>query len=107
MVINPVYTYEYPYLLGWALYGAERYEEAIETLAKAIERNESAIAPHLFLAASYVGFNRQDDAEWEIEQILVHDPEYTTSKYYSMSRMASEDELNRFLDDLRKAGLPD
>jgi TolB-like protein/Tfp pilus assembly protein PilF len=106
-VINPVYTFEYPYLLGWALYGAERYEEAIETLAKAIERNESALAPHLFLAASYVGLNQQDDAEWEIEQILVHDPEYTTSKYYSMSRMASEDELNRFLDALRKAGLPD
>jgi TolB-like protein len=107
MVINPVYTFEYPYLLGWALYGAERYEEAIETLAKAIERNESALAPHLFLAASYVGLNQQDDAEWEIEQILVHDPEYTISKYYSSSRMASEDELNRFLDALRKAGLPD
>ena len=106
-IINPVYTFEYPYLLGWALYGAERYEEAIETLAKAIERNESALAPRLFLAASYVGLNKQDDAEWEIEQILVNDPEYTTSKYYSMSPMASEDELNRFLDDLRKAGLPD
>jgi len=107
MVVNPVYTFEYPYLLGWALYGAERYEEAIETLAKAIERNESTLAPHLFLAASYIGLNQQDDAEWEIEQILVHEPQYTISKYYSTSRMASEDELNRFLDALRKAGLPD
>jgi len=107
MAINPMYTFEYPYLLGWALYGAERYKEAVETLTKAIERNESALAPHLFLAASYIGVDQQDDAEWEIEQILVLDPEYSTSKYESMSRMADSDELNRFLDDLRKAGLPD
>ncbi len=107
MAINPVYTFEYPYLLGWAHYGARRYEQAVEILAKAIERNESALSPHLFLAASYIGLDQQDDAEWEIEQILVIDPEYTTSKYESMARMAKEDELNRFLNDLRKAGLPD
>ena len=104
---NPVYTFEYPYLLGWAYYGARRYEQAVETLSKALERNESALAPHLFLAASYIGLDQQDDAEWEIDQILVIDPEYTTSKYESMARMAKEDELHRFLDDLRKAGLPD
>jgi TolB-like protein/Tfp pilus assembly protein PilF len=107
MAINPVYTFEYPYLLGWAYYGASRYEQAIEILSKAIERNESALAPHLFLAASYIGLDQQDDAEWEIEQIRVIDPEYSTSKYESMARMANEDELNRFLNDLRKAGLPD
>ena len=50
---------------------------------------------------------QQDDAEWEIEQVLVLDPEYTTTKYESMARIAKEDELKRFLDDLRKAGLPD
>ena len=107
MAINPVYTFEYPYLLGWAYYGANRYEHAVEILAKAIERNESALAPHLFLAASYIGLDQQDDAEWEIEQIRVIDPEYTTSKYKSMARMAKENELNRFLNDFRKAGLPD
>jgi TolB-like protein/Tfp pilus assembly protein PilF len=80
MAINPVYTFEYPYLLGWAYYGASRYEQAIEILSKAIERNESALAPHLFLAASYIGLDQQDDAEWEIEQIRVIDPEYSTSK---------------------------
>lgn len=107
MTINPVYTFEYPYLLGRAQYGLGRYDKAIETLSRAIERNETALAPHLFLAASFVGLDRLDDAEWEIEQVLVLDPEYTTTKYESMTRIASEDQLKRFLDDLRKAGLPD
>lgn len=107
MAINPVYTFEYPYLLGRAQYGLGRYQEAIETLSSAIERNETALAPHLFLAASFIGLGRQDDAEWEIDQVLVLDPEYTTTKFESMTRIAKEDELNRFLDDLRKAGLPD
>ena len=107
MVINPVYTFEYPYLLGRAQYGLGKYQEAIEALSSAIERNETALAPHLFLAASFIGLGRQDDAEWEIEQVLVLDPEYTTTKYESMTRIAKEDELKRLLDDLRKAGLPD
>ena len=107
MVINPVYTFEYPYLLGRALYGARRYEQAVEALTKALERNETGLFARLFLAASYVGLDQQDDAEWEIDQILVIDPEYTASKYESISRMAKRDDLDRFLDDLRKAGLPD
>ncbi len=107
MLINPVFTFEYPYLLGRAQYGLGRYEDAIESLSRAIERNETALAPHLFLAASFIGLGQQDDAEWEIEQVLVLDPEYTTSKYESMTRIAKEDELKRFLDDLREAGLPD
>jgi tetratricopeptide (TPR) repeat protein len=107
MVVNPVYTFEYPYLLGWAHYGARRYEDAIASLSQAIERNESALAPHLFLAASYIGVDQQDEAEWEIDQILMLDSNYSTSKYESSSRMANSEELNRFLADLRKAGLPD
>lgn len=107
MDINPIYTFDYPYNLGRALYGTGRYEEAIEALSQAIERNETGLMPRLFLAASYIGLDRQDDAEWEIEQVLVFNPEYNVSKYESMSRMAKRDELNRFLDDLRKAGLPD
>lgn len=107
MLINPVYTFEYPYLLGRAQYGLGRYEEAIEALSSAIERNETALAPHLYLAASFIGLGQQDDAEWEIEQVLVLDPEYTTTKYESIAGIAKEDELKRFLDDLRKAGLPD
>lgn len=107
MSINPVYPFEYPYLLGRALYGAGRYEQAVEALTKALERNETGLFARLYLAASYVGLDRQDDAEWEIDQILVIDPEYTVSKYEFMARIAKEDELNRFLNDLRKAGLPD
>jgi adenylate cyclase len=105
--LNPYYTYEYPYNLGRAYYTVGRYAEAVDALQEAIERNAAALIPHLFLAASYIRLGQQDDAEWEIDEIEVLDPEYTLSTYANLSRMRDKDQLNSLLEDLRKAGLPE
>ncbi len=105
--LNPYYTYEYPYNLGRAYYTVGRYAEAVDALQEAIERNEAALVPRLFLAASYIRLGQQDDAEWEIDEIEVLDPEYTLSTYANLSRMRDKDQLNSLLEDLRKAGLPE
>jgi len=107
MTLNPHYTFDYPYNLGRAYYTVGRYAEAVEALQEATERNEAALNPHLFLAASYVRLRQQDDAEWEIDQIDVLDPEYTISKYANTSRIRDKDQLNSLLNDLRRAGLPE
>ncbi|MEE8594069.1 MAG: adenylate/guanylate cyclase domain-containing protein, partial [Candidatus Bipolaricaulota bacterium] len=62
MQLNPYYTFEYPYNLGLAYYWSGRYSEAVKPLQEAIERNESALMPHLFLAASFIRLGQQDDA---------------------------------------------
>jgi tetratricopeptide (TPR) repeat protein len=96
--INPVNTFDYPCNLGRALYAAGRYEEAVESLRKAIEANEAALILHLFLAASFVRPGRKEDVERGIEQVRIIDPDYSDSRYRSMSRIANNEELNRFLD---------
>lgn len=107
MRLNPYYTWDYLYNLGHAYYFLGRYDKAIEALTKAQERNENAMPVRLFLAASYVRAGRQDDAEWEVEQIRMTNPEETIS-YIAKSVPIGPDRLKEhFLDDLRSAGLKD
>ncbi len=107
MQLNPYYTFQYPYNLGQAYYWSGRYSEAANRLEEAIERNESALMPHLFLAASYVRLGRQDDAEWEIDQVDVLSPGFNRLRVVNTLPFKHRNQLNIFLEDLRNAGLPD
>ncbi|MGA7799739.1 MAG: winged helix-turn-helix domain-containing protein, partial [Gammaproteobacteria bacterium] len=69
MRLNPYYTWDYPLNLGWAYYSLGRYDDAVRELEKARQRNPNAVPVLLFLAASYVGAGRQDDAEWLASEI--------------------------------------
>ena len=106
MALNPYYTYQYPWNLGRAYYTLSRYSEAVEALQEALEHNENAQYPRLFLAASYVRLGRQDDAEWEIEQIETLNPGATLTHLANTFPIQDQDQMDAFLEDLRKAGLP-
>lgn len=107
MQLNPYYTWDYLLNVGFAHYLLGHYKQAIEPLEKAQTRNENAIPVKLFLAATYVNTDRQDDAEWAIEQIRVLNPSSTIS-HLSNTMILNESTLKaKFLDDLRKAGLPE
>ena len=107
MVLNPYYTYEYPWALGRAYYTLGRYPEAIDALQQALEHNKNALFPRLFLAASYIRLGRQDDAQWEIEQIEILNPGTTVTHLANTFPIKDQDKMNAFLEDLRKAGLPE
>ncbi|MGD8276011.1 MAG: winged helix-turn-helix domain-containing tetratricopeptide repeat protein [Thiohalocapsa sp.] len=105
--LNPYYTWDYPYNLGRAYYTLGRYEEAIEALDKAQERNENAAPIKLYLIASYVRVGRQGDAEWEAEELQMVNPEETVSHTEKAIPIANPELKQAFLDDLRAAGLPE
>ena len=107
MRLNPYYTWDYPYNLGRAYYTLGRYEEAIEALVKARERNENALPIRLFLATSYVGAGRLDDAEWEAEEIQMLNPTETVTHTEKTIPILNTEIKKSFLQDLRKAGLPE
>ena len=73
--LNPHHTFDYPWNLGLAYYNQGRYEEAVISLQHALERNEHAHLPRLFLAACYVNLKRLDDAQWEIDNVMVQAPD--------------------------------
>jgi adenylate cyclase len=107
MKINPYYTWDYLFNLGWAYYLLGNQDKAIDALEKAQQRNESAVPIKLILAASYARAGRQDDAEWTVEQLLVLNPMTTLSHTDNAMPIAKPALKQQLLDDLRKAGLPE
>jgi adenylate cyclase len=106
MELNPYHTYDYPFNLGLAYYTSGKYKEAVIVLQNALERNETAHMSRLFLAASYIRLLNLEDAEWEIEQIKIQSPETTITSLASTLPYEDKAQMQAFLADLKKAGLP-
>jgi tetratricopeptide (TPR) repeat protein len=107
MALNPFYSYDYPYNIGRAKYALKQYDDAVRFLKEALARNAAVPHPRLFLAASYVGLGRLDDAQWEITELTVSYPELTLAQIVGVGEIADPELRGRFVADLRKAGLPE
>ena len=107
MSLNPFFSWDYLYNKGFALYNLERYEESANALEKALQRNENARNPRLYLIAVYSALGRQDDAEWEAEILAM---QYTNISIKSIMFTNHVDDpviTNRFIKHLRQAGIPE
>lgn len=107
MTLNPYYTWDYPYNHGRGLYSLGKYKEAVEQLKLALSRNENAIQPRLFLAASYAGMNLPEDGEWEIDQAMAVNPDLSISHIKKTMTIANKKQMAIFIDHLRKAKMPE
>lgn len=105
MKLNPYYVFEYPSTLGLAYYLKGRYKDAVTTLEDALNRNESALNPRLFLAATYIRMNKKGDAEWEVEQIETYHPDVTLSNLVTTLPFEKDTTLQSLKSDLHNAGL--
>ena len=105
--LNPYYTYDYPWNLGLAYYTLGQYEDAVTNFSKALQRNETVLLPRLFLAASYVRLGRQEDAEWEIEQVNIHRPNSSLSILKATVPFEDKTKVDALITELRKAGMPE
>jgi adenylate cyclase len=107
MRLNPYYTWDYLFNVGFAHYLLGNYVQAVESLEKAQSRNENAIPIKIMLAVSYVNMNRQDDAEWMVELIQALNPSATVSHQANTMTLSEPKLKKKLLEDLRKAGLPE
>jgi len=104
--LNPAnHTFEYPWNLGFSYYTQGRYDEAARLLEKAVQINEDAYFPRLFLAASYVRLGRLEDASWEVERINIQRPGTTISILAGTLPFEHKSQLDSLFADLAKAGL--
>ena len=107
IALNPHYTFQYPSTLGLAYYNLGQYQEALTTLKDALNRNESALNPRLFLGTTYIRLNQREDAAWEVEQITANRPDVTLSNLDTMLPFENKKSLHLLREDLRQAGLKD
>jgi len=59
------------------------------------------------LAANHMAAGRADEARAEITAILQANPNLTLTQVRAMAPFSKEENLNRYLDQLRQAGLPE
>jgi adenylate cyclase len=110
MRLSPYYPAWYLPVLGHAYRLTGQYEEAIALLQSWRAReNPRSTLPHLFLAFTYVEAGRGEEAQIAVAEVLKRNPKASIKGYSKSKLFAYKDptEIERVLDSLRKAGLPE
>ncbi len=107
MRLNPHFPYWYLYLLGRSQLLLARYDAAANNLEKATKRNPNVPWPRQYLISAYGQLGRKDDAEWEVEELRAQGYETSVYHFREASNVHDPAFMERYLDGLRKAGLPE
>ena len=102
--INPHHPYNYTFHLGQAYFILGLYNEAIEAFQRGIESNPASERLHVWLAAAYAQAGEIDEAEWETDQVLTLNPEFSLQNVQNAFPFKEPTDLKHFLDGLRRAG---
>jgi TolB-like protein len=90
----------------WANFIDRRYEEAVKTAKKAIRLAPNNPTYRRQLATSYAMMNRIDEAQAALQEYLRLEPNHTIADSRKIPSKIPE-HLERFIDGLRRAGLPE
>ena len=105
--INPQGTGVYLNIESRVLFLMERYEDALPKAEESAARDPGLDSTQLILAAIYTGLGRDDDASWAIEEALGINPGLSIAQIRRDSVYQNAEDLEPYLDALRKAGLPE
>jgi TolB-like protein len=105
--LNPHVSYIYLWVEAHALFFMERNEEALELVREAVERNSNFSSGRLLLAAVLGQLGREEDANWEAEEVLALRPDFSIASEKQQVLYKRPQDLDRYLEGLRKAGLPE
>jgi tetratricopeptide (TPR) repeat protein len=93
---------------GYAYVTAGRYDDAISTLNQGYElkarRGTNSLS---FLAAAYIATGQDEKARAVMNVFLEKHPKTTLSNYRSPRLYKRKEDLDRYLNLLRKAGMPE
>jgi len=103
--INPRNTGVYLEIEGRSLFLLGRYDEALQILEAAAQRNPAVDRIHLLLAATYAELGRLEDAAWSIQEALSINPEISLANERQEAIYLRESDLDLYIGALRKAGL--
>jgi adenylate cyclase len=107
MRLNPRHPFFYVNNMGHAYFLKGRYEEAIHAFERVTERNPGFLPARLLLASAYGQIGRTEDAEWEVEEIITLSPDFSIAQEREWAQYRKPADLERYLEGLRKAGLPE
>ncbi len=107
MRLNPHYPAHYIFALGQAYMIMERPDEAIVALKDAVARAPDFSPAHRCLAVVHSQLGRDEEARAEVKEILRLSPKASLSVWRERWPAKHQRDLDRYIDGLRKAGLPE
>jgi adenylate cyclase len=93
--------------LGQAYSWVGRYEAAIAAFKKSLQKAPNDISTHIALTNAYSWAGRLEDARAQAREVLRINPKYSLEQDARASQYKNQADRDRYLDGLRKAGLPD
>lgn len=105
--LNPRIPSVYRLLRGTLYYAQADLERALSDLEAAVEVNPNYQNLRIWLAAAYAAAGRIDEAQWQSREILALHPGFSASQSLWAFPIRDPAYRERFLADLRRAGLPD
>jgi len=110
--LNPFHESWFVEFLGWAYEQAGMPKEAIETLEPVLDLqnpddDQLWYLPTLAAAYADPAVGRMDDARKVIKTILSRKPEFSISETVSQRPYKTKEQIDRYVNALRRAGLPD
>ena len=107
MRFSPFYPSWYLGILGVSYRVLGRFEDAIAADMKRLARDPHNTLSNFRLAAVYAGMGREDEARAQVAEALKKNPNASIHQVRVSEPYRDEDEMERYLDGLRKAGLPE
>jgi adenylate cyclase len=103
--LNPFPPAFYLHHLGNAYRAAGQYDKAIEAYKKSIKREPNNIFAHIGLAGTYSFTGREKEAHEAALEVLKIDPEFSLKNFAKVAPLKNQEQLKRYIEALRKAGL--
>lgn len=105
--IETVVPPNWEYQLGLSHFLLHQYDQAIAGFNRAIERAPRFFPAYMLLACAYVETDRLDDARDTAKALSEFSPRFTVKWLTKMVPFRVDEDSNRFLNSLRKTGLPE
>jgi len=107
MRLEPTYQPWYLGVLGDAYTSAGKYEEAVKAYEQLLERRPQSTSGHAGLIVNYMWLGQENKARSYASKLLELEPTFTLSSYRKQQKYKDAAYVERKLDALRKAGVPD
>ncbi len=107
MRLDPHYPPTYLIYLGRLYYAMGQYEDAIAAMKRSITRDPDFLYPRLVLAVIYSELGRIKEAQAEVAEALRFSPRVSIEGQRERMPFKDPAALERYLNALRKAGLPE
>lgn len=103
--LNPYHPSNYPFHVGQAYFVLGQYEQAVDEFKKGLASNPTSERLHVWLAAAYARSGQLSEAQWEMDQVLTANPDFSLERISQAFPFKDPSDLERFVGGLRLAGL--